>query len=774
MAKNLMIVESPAKARTIAKYLGKDFDVASSYGHIRDLPKKGMSVDIEHDFKPTYEIPADKKQAVRELKKAAKTVEAIWLATDEDREGEAIAWHLAQALGLDDSTVRRIVFHEITEPAIKAAIASPDKINQKLVDAQQARRILDRLVGYELSPILWKKIHRGLSAGRVQSVAVRLVVEREREIRDFKPQATFKVTAELATAKGETFAAELAESLADQPAARTLLEQAKSAKASVAKLLTKPATKNSPPPFTTSTLQQAAARSLGFSVRQTMVVAQQLYEAGHITYMRTDSLNLAESAIKQAAQQISQQFGPDYVATRTYKTKIASAQEAHEAIRPTDLATTTISADGRQHKLYSLIWRRTMASQMKPAELERTEARIALATIKPQLIAKGEMVKFDGWLRVYADTGQQTEAKLLPKLHEGEPLRLLKLQASETYSRAKPRYSEASLVKKLESLGIGRPSTYAPTISTIQTRGYVARDDFAGQPQSIIVLTLKDGKISQSSQAIIYGADRKKLLPTDVGEVVTDFLVKHFPEVIDYQFTAKVEADFDRIAKGQEAWQNMLKAFYGPFHQDIKATEKVSRQEAMQARELGLDPKSGKPVIARLGRYGPMVQIGQAEDEVKPRFAPIPKGQKLEELTLKTALKLFELPRVVGQTVDGKDITAAIGRYGPYLKTDGLSVSLKDDDPYTIIEQRARDLIAAKHDQLAEKIIKTFPKSSIQVLNGRYGPYVSDGQTNAPVPKDQTPSELSLAQCQDILAAKRSSKNRNHHNHSYHKPKLPQ
>lgn len=751
MAKNLVIVESPAKARTIGQYLGKDYDVTSSYGHIRDLPKKGMSIDIEHNFEPTYDIPEDKKQKVRELKKLAKTAETVWLATDEDREGEAIAWHLCQALGIDPQTTKRIVFHEITKPAIEAAIANPRTLDQHLVDAQQARRVLDRLVGYELSPVLWKKVRRGLSAGRVQSVAVRLIVEREREIKAFEPVATYKVTGELTTDKKESFQAELSEQLPDKEAAQKLLEAAKTATFSVTKLTTKPAVKNPSPPFTTSTLQQAASSTLGYSVRQTMVIAQQLYEAGHITYMRTDSLNLAASAVEQTVKQITSQFGAEYVEQRQYKTKTSGAQEAHEAIRPTDLTKNSLEGDSSQQKLYQLIWRRTMASQMKAASLERTTAEIAISGVDPHLVAKGEMIKFDGWLKVYEKLLKQTGAIILPPLKEGESLQLVELSALQTFSKPKPRYTEASLVKKLESLGIGRPSTYAPTISTIQTRQYVEKREGDGEEKELIKIVLRDNKVTENKEVVTVRADRGKLFPTEVGEVVTDFLVKFFEQIADYAFTAKVEEEFDKVAEGKEQWNKMISEFYGPFKKTVEASESISRKEAIQARTLGTDPKSGKPVIARLGRYGPMLQIGEAEDEEKPKFAPLPPGKQMDTVTLEEALELFKLPREVGKTEDGKTIEANFGRFGPYVKVEGLYASIKPEDPLTITEARAREIFADKLKKDAEKQIQAFEGSSVKVLNGPYGPYVTDGKKNAKIPKDKEPEKLTLADAEEII-----------------------
>lgn len=751
MAKNLVIVESPAKARTIGSYLGSEYEVASSYGHIRDLPKKGMSIDIEHGFEPSYDIPEDKKKQVAQLRKLAKSAESVWLATDEDREGEAIAWHLCEALKIDPKTTKRIVFHEITKPAIEAAIAKPRVVDQHLVDAQQARRVLDRLVGYELSPVLWKKIRPGLSAGRVQSVAVRLIVEREREIEKFQPEVSYKVSAQLTTKKNEEFTAELSEQLGDATAAKALLEAAKSAKFAVAKLESKPAVKNPSPPFTTSTLQQAAASTLGYSVRQTMVVAQQLYEAGHITYMRTDSLNLAESAISQASKQIASQFGQDYVEARRFKTKTSGAQEAHEAIRPTDFSKASLDGDSSQQKLYQLIWRRAIASQMKPARILRTRADISISGVSQYLIAKGEMVQFDGWLRVFEKMLSQAEGNLLPELKQDDDLDLEEMAALQTYSKPKPRYTEASLVKRLEALGIGRPSTYAPTISTIQARQYVGKREGEGEEKQLVKIVLKNGQIEEAKESVTVGADRGKLFPTDVGKIVCDFLVKYFPKIIDYDFTAKVEDEFDKIAAGKEQWNRMIAEFYTPFKKTVGESENISRHEAIQARTLGTDPKSGKPVIARIGRYGPMLQIGEAEDEEKPKFASLPSGKKLDTVTLEEALELFKLPRRVGTTEKGEPIEANFGRFGPYIKVGSLYTAIKPEDPFTITEAKARELYAEKLKKDAAKQIQIFEKSDIKILQGPYGPYITDGKKNAKIDKDKDPKKLTLKEAEEIL-----------------------
>ena len=755
MSKNLVIVESPAKAKTIAQFLGKDYKVEASFGHVRDLPKSDMGVDIEHDFVPTYEISPDKKKRVAELKKLAKSVDTVWLASDEDREGEAISWHLCQALGLDSKTTNRIAFHEITKTAIERAIEHPRHIDQHLVDAQQARRVLDRLVGYELSPVLWKKIQAGLSAGRVQSVAVRLIVEREREIEDFSATASFKVTAEF-TAGDATLKAELPKRWKSDAEARKFLEDIKSATFSVADIETKPASRKPAAPFTTSTLQQEASRKLGFSVRQTMVLAQRLYEAGKITYMRTDSLHLSDQAIDGAAVEVKKSFGDKYYQFRQFTTKTAGAQEAHEAIRPTHFGTPTITGESGEQRLYELIWKRTIASQMADAQLERTTAQITISTRPEQLVAKGEMVLFDGFLKLYlaheSDEDPEEEG-ILPALTVGQDLPLISALALQVYDRPKPRYTEASLVKRLEEMGIGRPSTYAPTISTIQDREYVVKGDLEGKERSIKRFELTAGNVTESDTVETFGADRSKLFPTSVGMLVSDFLVKHFPAVVDYDFTKKVEEEFDDIADGKQKWNAMIAEFYSPFHKTVEATADISRQEAAGARELGTDPVSGKPVIARLGRYGPMLQLGEATDEEKPRFAPLPTGRRLDDVTLEEALELFKLPRTVGETEDGQPITANFGRFGPYVKFNQSFVSIKPDDPYTITLERARELITEKIAQDKAKHIKTFEGTTLAIMNGRFGPYITDGKKNAKIPKGTDPASIDLEQATALVAA---------------------
>jgi DNA topoisomerase-1 len=756
MSKNLVIVESPAKAKTIGKFLGKDYEVKSSFGHIRDLPKKGISIDIDSGFAPTYEIAPDKKKTVSELKTAAKGSQ-VWLASDEDREGEAIAWHLTQALKLDPKSTKRIVFHEITKSAIDNAIKNPRTVDINLVDAQQARRILDRLVGYELSPVLWKKVRSGLSAGRVQSVAVRLIVEREREISEFKPEISYKVTAEFDVGKDTVLAAELPDKLADQKAAEKFLEDSNGAKFTVKSITKKPGSRNPSAPFTTSTLQQAASSRLGFSVRQTMTLAQRLYEAGHITYMRTDSTVLSGQAIKAAEDYIKQNYGAKYHQVRQYKTKSAGAQEAHEAIRPTSFAATEQGGDDAQKKLYRLIWQRALASQMAPAKLERTTMDIAISSRKETLQAKGEILTFDGFLKVYGRSGDDV---LLPDLKEGQALDLQKMLATETFSRPPARYSEASLVKKLEELGIGRPSTYAPTISTVQNRGYIEKADLEGEERKVTELSLESGKISSEITTVTTGADKNKLLPTPVAEQTTDFLTKYFPDIVDNDFTARVESDFDNIAEGKEQWQQMLQKFYKDFHPKIEKSEDIPRQEAAQARLLGKDPKSGKNVYARFGRYGPMLQRGEVEDEEKPGFAPLPSGAGLTTVTLDQALEMFKLPRTVGATEQGEDIKASIGRFGPYIVVNSKFVSIKPLDPFTIDEAKARELYAAKLKKDAEKHINEFTKSGIKVLNGPYGSYVTDGKKNARVPKDTDAKTLDEAAAKKLLAEAPAKKRR--------------
>lgn len=746
MSKNLVIVESPAKAKTIEKYLGKDYTVKSSFGHIRDLPKKGLNIDIDHDFAPTYEVNSDKKKVVAELRKAAKEAQDVWLASDEDREGEAIAWHLTQALKLDPKKTKRIVFHEITKPAIEKAIENPRVVDLKLVDAQQARRVLDRLVGYELSPVLWKKVRTGLSAGRVQSVAVRIIVEREREIREFTPESSYKIVA-IFTIDGQELKAELATKLATKDDARTFLEAAKEAVFGVEDIAQKPGTRNPGAPFTTSTLQQEASRRLGFSVKQTMTVAQRLYESGKITYMRTDSTILSGFAIKAAEEHIKTHYGPEYHELRQFKTKNQSAQEAHEAIRPTNFTDQSAGADEQQKKLYKLIWQRALASQMAPAKTEKTEVTIGLSNREEKLIAKGEVLKFDGFMKVYGGIKDDT---LLPPVEMGQKLDLTSMSATETFSRAPARFSEAALVKKLEELGIGRPSTYAPTISTIQARDYIEKKDLEGKERTVQTLSLVAGDITEEQVTEITGADRNKLVPTALAEVTTDFLVKHFPSIVDYDFTANVESEFDKIAEGDEKWNKMISEFYKDFRPLVDAAADISRTEVSQARELGIDPKTKKPILARFGRYGPMLQRGSADDEEKPTFAPLPDGISMEEVTLEQALTMFQLPRTVGKTDDGEEIKANIGRFGPYIQVGKVFVSIKPLDPFGITEAEAKELYKAKLEKDANKYIAEF-KSGIKVVNGPYGPYITDGKKNAKIPKDVEPAKLTEEECKKLL-----------------------
>ena len=747
MAKNLVIVESPAKAKTIEKFLGKDYVVRSSFGHIRDLPKKGMNIDVENNFEPKYEVSTDKKKVVAELRKAASGAE-VWLASDEDREGEAIAWHLTQALKLDPAKTKRIVFHEITKPAIEAAIKNPRTVDVNLVDAQQARRILDRLVGYELSPVLWKKVRTGLSAGRVQSVAVRLIVEREREIRDFTAESTFKVTA-VFIADGQEIPAELDTKLSDVNATQKWLEKLVGATYKVDDIQQKPGSRSPGAPFTTSTLQQEASRRLGYSVRQTMTLAQRLYESGHITYMRTDSTTLSGQAIGAAEKYITSKYGNEYHQVRQYKTKNSSAQEAHEAIRPTEFTKLSAGNDQQQEKLYQLIWQRALASQMAPAKLERTEVSISASTQTEKFIAKGEILRFDGFMKVYGGTKDDT---ILPSVEVGQKLDAQSITATETFSRSAARYSEAMLVKKLEELGIGRPSTYAPTISTIQTRGYVEKTDLEGKEREITELALVNDSVEVTKSTVITGADRGKLVPTGIADVVTDFLVKYFPQIVDYGFTAKVEGDFDNIAEGKQQWESMIGDFYKDFHPLIEKSADISRSEVSQSRELGLDPKSQEPIFARFGRYGPMLQKGKTEDEdKKPAFAPLPAETTIDTVTLEQALEMFKLPRTVGKTADGKEMKANIGRFGPYVQVDKLYVSIKPLDPRTITEEEARNLYEEKLVKDAEKNINEFA-GGIKVLKGPYGPYITDGKKNARIAKDLDPAKITEAEAKKMLA----------------------
>jgi DNA topoisomerase-1 len=752
MPKNLVIVESPTKAKTLSRFLSKDYEIKSSFGHIRDLPKKGggIGVDVKKGFEPTYEVSPDKLDVVKELKAAAKS-KTVWLASDEDREGEAIAWHISYVLGLDPKKTKRIVFHEITEHAILAAIEKPRTIDMKLVDAQQARRILDRLVGYELSPVLWKKVRAGLSAGRVQSVAVRLIVEREREIKDFKPESSFKLTAVFKAGNAE-LAAELTTKLANHEKAKDFLSDAKKAKYNIESIEQKPGKRSPGAPFTTSTLQQEAARKLGYGVRQTMTLAQRLYEHGHITYMRTDSMNLSQLAIDASKKFITEKYGEKYLETRQYHTKSKGAQEAHEAIRPTRVGELSAGADAQQKKLYELIWKRTVASQMAAAAVDKTEVTVGMSNRKEKLLAVGEILTFDGFIKVY---GGGKDDRILPEVKEGQELDLVSMDALQNFTKPSGRYSEASLVRKLEELGIGRPSTYAPTIGTIQSREYVEKKDLEGEQRELQELVLEKGKIEEKVQTVTVGADRNKLVPTPLAEIVTDFLIKYFGEVMDYDFTADVEKEFDNIADGDLTWKQMLEKFYKGFHPLVEKSEDASRAEASQQRKLGKDPKTGNKVYARFGRFGPMLQLGETppkgdKETPKPKFAPMPAETTLETVTLEQALPMFNLPRVVGKTAKGEEITADIGRFGPYVKINNEFASIKDIDPLKITEAEARKVIAAKQKRERERHIAAW--GNIQVLNGPYGPYVTDGKNNARVPKDQDPKKITEKHAQKMLA----------------------
>ena len=764
MQENLVIVESPAKAKTIEKFLGKEYTVKSSFGHIRDLSKKELGIDISNNFEPHYEIPADKKKVVGELDKLAKSAKTVWLASDEDREGEAIAWHLAQVLGLDPKTTKRIVFHEITKNAILHAVENPRSINMDLVNAQQARRVLDRLVGFELSPVLWRKVKPSLSAGRVQSVAVRLIVEREREIIAFESKDYYRVVAdfEIAGANGKSgaFRAELNKRFATEQEAEAFLGKCKDARFTVLNVEQKPSKKNPPAPFTTSTLQQEAGRKLGMSVSQTMAVAQRLYEAGYITYMRTDSVNLSNQALAAAKEEITVLFGAEYSEVRNFKTKSKGAQEAHEAIRPSYMNHRTIEGGPQEKRLYELIWKRTVASQMASAQTERTVVDIAVSGAAEQFVATGEVVKFDGFLRLYSEsvedeTGEGEEA-LLPPMKKGDEPTAQTITALQRFTQSPPRYSEASLVKRLEELGIGRPSTYAPTISTIITRGYVIKESRDGEKRGYTQLTLSKGKIARKTLTETVGKEKNKLSPTDIGMVVTDFLDAQFAAVMDYNFTASVEKEFDEIAMGEKSWPEMIRSFYDEFHSKVDEALESKPVKSSQMHELGIDPKSGKPVFVKIGRFGPVAQIGGAEgDEEKPRFASLKKGQLIATITLDEALALFDLPRKLGEFED-KEVVIGVGRFGPYARHDGKFVSLaKTDDPYTIELPRAIELIEQKRikDKRMKEPIKTFAEEpGLQVLNGRYGPYIAFDGKNYRIPKGQEPEGLTLEACRAIIA----------------------
>lgn len=817
MPKNLVIVESPAKAKTIEKFLGSEFLVKSCYGHIRDLPKGDVAIDVANNFQPIYEVPPEKKALVAELKKLSIVAETVWLATDEDREGEAIAWHLFDALKLKEEKTKRIVFHEITKTAILKAVANPRTIDYNLVNAQQARRILDRLVGFELSPVLWRKIKPSLSAGRVQSVAVRLIVEREKEINAFESTSSFKITAEFFTGDGsKSFSADHPKRFDTAESAEEFLHNCIGAAYKINNVEVKPAKKSPPAPFTTSTLQQEASRKLSFSISQTMLVAQKLYEAGHITYMRTDSTNLSELALETSKQEIIESFGSQYSQQRTYATKTAGAQEAHEAIRPTNFSARSAGGESNEKRLYDLIWKRAIASQMTDAKLEKTVATIGISKVKDELVATGEVLKFDGFLKVYMESSDdepsdEDNAKMLPPLAKGENLKFQHMTATQKFAKPAPRYTEASLVKKLEELGIGRPSTFAPTISTVQKRGYVVKEDRAGKTREILVLSQKNSEIKRTVTSDNYGTEKAKLFPTDIGIVVTDFLLQHFEQIMDYNFTASVEKQFDEIANGQQVWNEMIKDFYSPFHETVNTTLGTAEKQRGE-KLLGQDSKSNKAVYAKIGRYGPMVQIGANDDEEK-KFASLKKQQSIETITLEEALELFQLPRIVGSYED-KELKIGIGRYGPYIAHDGKFISLTPaDDPLTIDQERAVELIEEKrkggdsekivgefegkemkvakgrfgpyvfhdgkyislaktdtisdltHERAIEliqakriteanKLIKEFPENSdVKVLNGRYGPYIACGKKNIKIPKDKMPVELTYEDCVALAEA---------------------
>ncbi len=757
--KNLVIVESPAKAKTIEKYLGSDFKVLSSIGHIRSIAKKvkggGEPIEVNNGFKTTYEIDSEKKKTVAELKKAVKAAETVWLATDEDREGEAIAWHLCEVLGLDPSKTNRIVFHEITERAITEAIKKPRTVDMSLVQAQQARQILDRIVGFELSPVVWQKVPGGKSAGRVQSPAVRLLVEREREIDDFAGSAQFKVTAEFVV-KGQTMKAELPQRFDTEPEAQTFLESLIGATFTVSDVTTSPSVRNPSAPFTTSTLQQDANSRLGFSAKATMSSAQKLYQEGKITYMRTDSVTLSGQAIAAATDYIKSTFGPEYSQVRTFKTKSASAQEAHEAIRPTNMALEHATSNEYDQKLYNLIRNRTLASQMAPAKLEKTVVTITISSSTDVFEVKGEVIIFDGFMKVYG--GSKKDAEILPAVASGDTLDLAAASARQVFARPPARYSEGALVKKLEDLGIGRPSTYATIINTVQVRGYAEKGEDEGTPRDVIVLSLTGDKVNREIVQEKTGSDRGKLVPTPGGEVLTDFLTNNFTQVVDYDFTAHVEQEFDLIAEGKLARNDMLQEFYTPFHELIEKSGDIKRSDVAQAREVGIDPKSGKPILARFGRFGPMLQLGSGDDkEDKPQFAPMPAGTKIETVTLEQALHAFQLPRIVGETAEGIAIKANVGRFGPYIQVDKLFISIKPLDPHTITLEEALELYAAKLKAEAEKNITDFG-DGIKVLNGRFGPYITDGTKNAKIPKDVAPKSITHDQAKEMIAAAPAAK----------------
>jgi DNA topoisomerase-1 len=764
MIDNLVIVESPAKAKTIEKFLGKDFHVVSSFGHIRDLAKKNLGIDIENDFAPNYEIPKEKTKVVSELRKAAAEAKNVWIASDEDREGEAIAWHLANVLKLDLVTTKRIVFHEITKEAISNAIETPRTIDMNLVNSQQARRILDRLVGFEISPVLWKKVQPSLSAGRVQSVAVRLIVEREREIISFKSESAFRVTGifrkDTDNKDNNIIKAEATKRFPDENEARKFLELCSNASYNVSGVTVKPGTRSPAPPFTTSTLQQEAYRKLGFSVAQTMAVAQKLYEAGKITYMRTDSTNLSKLALAKSREIIISEFGEKYSKTRQFKTKSKGAQEAHEAIRPAYPDTPSVGGNQNEKKLYELIWKRTIASQMADAEVEKTTISIDMSNSPAKFSATGEVIKFDGFLKVYMESTDQENGDedryVIPAVKQGMPLYYNSMAATQKYTTPPPRYTEASLVKKLEELGIGRPSTYAPTISTIQNRGYVSREDRPGEKRQIKILNLENGKVAAATKQEVAGKEKSKLFPQDIGMIVNDFLVENFPIIVDYNFTAEVEEQFDEIAMGDLKWTGMLKNFYVPFHKTIENTlEKKDRKTGV--RILGNHPETGEPVSVRMGRFGPLAQIGNPDNGNKPRFASLTKNQLLETITLDEALNLFRLPRTIG-THEGEDMVVGVGKFGPYIRYKNKFYSLKkgSDDPYTVTVERALELISEKDENEKNKVVKDF--GEIMVLNGRYGQYLTKDKQNYRLPKGTDVQKLTKEECLKIIEKSEKTK----------------
>ena len=758
MAKNLVIVESPAKAKTIQKFLGSDYKVMSSFGHIRDLHKKSFSIDVENGFKPLYEIPDDKEEQVKKLQAEANKADVVWLASDEDREGEAIAWHLFEVLGLSQEKTRRIVFHEITEPAILEAIKHPRNIDLNLVDAQQARRVLDRIVGFELSPVLWRKIKPGLSAGRVQSVAVRLVAEREKEIKAFKSEPYYRISAQFVDAQGSEFAAELNCHMADHEAAMDFLEACKQASYTVSSVAVKPLKRTPAPPFTTSTLQQEAARKLGLSVKQTMRLAQRLYEEGLITYMRTDSVNLSNLALNAISKEIKEHVGEQYLKLRHYRTTSKGAQEAHEAIRPTYISNQTITGTPQEKKLYDLIWKRTIASQMADAQLEKTTANITVGGRNEYFVAEGEVVKFDGFLKVYFESNDDNMAApqdmhTLPALNNGDSVVARAISAFQRYTQQPNRYTEASLVRRLEELGIGRPSTYAPIISTIQDRQYVEKGEDKGHKREYETITLKGDKITTGKKSELFGVEKGKLIPTDVGMVVNDFLVKYFPSIMDYNFTAKVENEFDEVAQGNVVWNKEIADFYEGFHPSISKVSSLRLEHKVGERLLGNDPKTGQPVMVKIGRYGPLVQMGSADNENKPKFASLQRGQSIETITLEEAIKLFELPRDLGE-FEGAQVTIGVGHFGPYVKHNGKYASIpKEYSPTAITLDEAVGIIKAQREADAKKVIKTFEEEpDLMVLNGRYGPYIVYKKQNVKIPKGKDAESLTLEECREIVA----------------------